>query len=609
MKKSYLMHADKSFRTQDVDISLEKEPIRCASRQKTNSVSYRCNSKPLQARSISVTKDPTLKTVSPIVSNPSIFGLDFEEIHQIFLARCEDLSISIFPDQEKRFFNYCWLHFKDRKFEMSESGIGCKSAKVIGNILKNNPNFAFINLSKNTIKDVGALELFVCLKNCAHIAHIDISSNDITPEGGRVLLKMLETNESLISLNISSHEGLHRNRLCIEGGEALSDLLEKNQILTYLNISGTSLGPDGLSILLKGLEKNVTLQSLNLANNAFGAKAIESLAISMPSTDIKELNLAGNKIGNEGCEYLSKMLSGDYDGFCTVVKLDLSDNEITTKGLSLLLAAMRINTQLNSVILRKNNFFNGLSENFFQFLTDNLYLETLDFSKCNLKCIGLTGVGEGLGRNKSLKTFILASNKIQDRGVDVICYGLCKNQSLNCLDLTSNEIKNKGALSLAKALKSNAVLETLLLKDNSIKDSGGQALVEAARFNKSICKLSLELNPMNFKFITEVKDLTKSNELKKKKRTVPVLRYALERQKTQGKTIESVHTRIGQKKKEKTEIENKVKAQGDRLEQMKAQEREKLEGLKTEFSSIRSQSFSLSAEIENLQSQMQVIFK
>lgn len=608
MKKSYLNQADKSFRNQDIDSSQEISRVMSASRQKRNSVSYKSNPKPLPSRSISVTKDPTSKQINLPVANSAVLGLDFEEIHRIFLARCEDLNISIFPDQEKRFFNYCWLHFKDRKFEMSESGIGSKSAKVIGNILKNNTNYAFINLSKNTIKDSGALELFTCLKNSMHIVHLDISSNEITPEGGKVLLKMLETNESLVSLNISSHEGLHRNRLCTEGGEALSLLLEKNQILTYLNVSGTSLGPDGLALLLRGLESNLILQSLNLANNAIGSKAIESLAVAMPSTDIKDLNLAGNKIGNEGCEFLSKMLSGDYDGFCTVAKLDLSDNEISTKGLALLLAAMRINTQLSSVLLRKNNFFNGLSENFLQFLTDNLSMDTLDLSQCNLRCTSLTGIGEGLSRNKALKSLNLAFNKIQDRGVEVICYGLLKNQSLSLLDLTSNEVKNKGALSFAKALKSNSTLESLLLKDNSIKDTGGQALCESVRFNKNICKMSLELNPMNFKFITEAKDLARANEINKKKKTVPVLVNALERSKNKGKNIEAVFSKIGQKKKEKTEIENKVKVQGEKLDQMKMQEREKLDELKTEYSSIRSLSFALSAEIENLHSQIQVSF-
>ena len=41
---------------------------------------------------------------------------------------------------------------------------------------------------------------------------------------------------------------------------------------------GQRVGLEGLAVLIQGLENNVSLHSLNLAFNSFGAKAIESLA-------------------------------------------------------------------------------------------------------------------------------------------------------------------------------------------------------------------------------------------------------------------------------------------------------------------------------------------
>jgi Ran GTPase-activating protein (RanGAP) involved in mRNA processing and transport len=609
MKKTYLHRADKSFRTQEQSSFDSAVPVSKPLKVARNSISYRSNPKPVPSRSISVTKDPTLTQSPAPAGELSYLGLDFSEIHEIFASRCEDLNIPVFPDQEKRFFNYCCLHFRDRRFEMSESGIGTRSARVIGNILKNNFNFAYVNLSKNTIKDAGVQDLLSCLKNSSHIVHLDISSNDITPDGAKTIFKMLEKNESLFSLDLSSHEGLHRNRICFEGSLSLSRFLANNRILAYLNISGTSLGAEGLAVLIKGLENNVSLHSLNLAFNSIGAKAVESLAVALVSTDIKELNLAGNKLGNEGCEFLSKMLSGDYEGFCTLMKIDISENEITTKGLSQLLASIRINIQLNWVSLKKNNFSSGLSEDFLQLLTDNNYLDFLDFSNCNLKCAGLSGIGEGLSRNKCLRTLVLSCNKLKDRAVEMICFGLSKNKTLKVVDLTSNEIKNKGAALFAQVLKTNTSLEGLLLKDNSIKDSGGQALCEAARFNQNILKISLELNPLNFKFIAEVKDLTKVNISLKKRKIIPILINEIDKNKHQGKNIDGVFARITQKRKEKVEAENKVKVQGDKLEVMKQQEKAKLDELKNEFSTVKSHSFALSAEVENLNNMIYVRFK
>lgn len=569
------------------------------------SYSNRPKSRIEKSRSISVSKDFAF-SARPFQEIRNTLDLTYEELKKIYLAKCSDLNIPNFPDQEKRFFNYCWLHFKDRKFCMSEAGLGSKCAKVIGEILRNNSNFSYIDLSKNSIKDSGAIDLLKSLKKSLFIVHLDISSNDITPEGSKIILEMIENSQSLVSLNIASHEGLHRNRLCAEGGASLSRILSSNQILSYLNVNGTSLGPEGLTLMLKGLEKNLTLQSLSLSSNAFGGKIIEKFCIVLVGTDIKELSLASNKIGNEGCEYLGLMLSGGYEGFCMLTKLNIADNEISTKGLSLLLAALRVNSQLKDCNLKKNNFTKGLSSNFFEVLTDNSSLEILDFSQCKLKCEGLGNIGEGLTKNKTLKKIVLSGNCIKDRGAEMIAFGLNKNGGLTAVDLSSNDIKNQGAMAFAKVLKHNKTLEVLLLRDNSIKDSGGRALCEVVRFNEKILKMSLDLNPMNFQFINEVKVFLKNNENSKLSAQVSIIQSTLDKTHVNGKDIEHVYSMIQQKIREQGDTENKLKNQGERLQAMKELEDAKMEEIKKLRDEIKSQSFALSSEIDMLNTQIHV---
>ncbi|OMJ89285.1 hypothetical protein SteCoe_8582 [Stentor coeruleus] len=593
------INSNRAFKTEVAESPNISRPMSTVPKHKKNSLSYRQSPQINKKRCTSASKDQTSRCQSYDFDQRSILGLSFFEIRQIYSSKCEDLCIPSIPDQEKKFFNYCWLHFKDRYFNLSESGIGPLTAKQIGKILKTNPNFAYLDLSKNSIKDQGTIELLKSLKNSFNVVHLDISSNDITPEGSREIFKILEENESLISLNISSHEGLG-----IEGGESLMKILATNKIISYLNVSGTSLGPEGLNLLLKGLESNVTLSSLNLAGNFFGSKPIEKLAITIVGTDIRELNISNNKIGNEGCEYLSLMLSGNYDGYCTITKLDISDNEITTKGLGSLLASVRINNQLTHLYLRKNSFSKGLSENFFDFLTDNTTLESLDFTNCDIKCECLGNIGEGLGKNKCLKNLVFAGNKIKDRGVEMIGYGLNKNKFLKVLDLSSNEIKNKGAIILAKTLRVNSVLESLLLKDNSIKDSGGQSLCESLRYNQNILRITLDLNPLNYKFISEIKEFLQNNNALKKKSLVPKLQVQVVKTSFDIHNIDNVHQRIQQKVKEKQDAEIRLRNQSEKLEGMKEAEKLKFNELRAEYNEIKSKSYGLSAEIDTILSQI-----
>ena len=99
------------------------------------------------------------RTVTPNTSarnSQIISGLTSDQIKRIYAAKCADLEIPVLGDQEYRFVNFCIQHFGNRKFNMKESGIREITAKVIGDIIQNNDNFAYIDLSKNLLRDDGA---------------------------------------------------------------------------------------------------------------------------------------------------------------------------------------------------------------------------------------------------------------------------------------------------------------------------------------------------------------------------------------------------------------------------------------------------------------------
>ena len=88
------------------------------------------------------------------------------------------------------------------------------------------------------------------------LVHIDISSNDIGSEGTSIFFTAMASHKSVTSINISSPEGLNRNRIGLKGSDALRKLLKKNEILTILNLEGNSLGHEGFLNLVEGLAHN-----------------------------------------------------------------------------------------------------------------------------------------------------------------------------------------------------------------------------------------------------------------------------------------------------------------------------------------------------------------
>ena len=107
--------------------------------------------------------------------------------------------------------------------------------------------------------------------------------------------------------------------------------------------------------LLRGNEHNQGFcRQLNLSQNQITDKGVEQLSAALTHTNCKlsSLNLWRNKITDKGVEYLSAALTHTN---CKINSLNLSDNKITDKGVEYLSAALKHpDCKLNSLILSDN---------------------------------------------------------------------------------------------------------------------------------------------------------------------------------------------------------------------------------------------------------------
>ena len=207
-----------------------------------------------------------------------------------------------------------------------------------------------------------------------------------------------------------------------------------------------------------------------------------------------------------------------------------------------------------------------------------------------------------------LKHLYLNSNTIKDKGAGLVANGLSKNQNLKHLDLSNNKIKDKGGIDLAKAVSVNDSLQVLELKNNSLKDESGQLFSEITRYKHNILKLNLETNPLNFKYLETIKKNLKTNQEHQQKLVVPKLLQILERIQFRDDAMIELNQRILQKEKERAEVENKLKNQGLKLEDIKNIEESKIIEVKNEYASLREISQKLSKEIEDITNQINVVF-
>lgn len=138
---------------------------------------------------------------------------------------------------------------------------------------------------------------------------MDLGSNDIMLEGASLLFRALRTHGSLSVLTIANHDRLHRNRIGLQACEDLREMLMKNKIISSLNIADNRIGNEGLNVIAPALDEDCTLIIFNLQNNDLeGMPVVSGLYNYLRTTrNLIELNLGSNKIGDAALTKLSEV--------------------------------------------------------------------------------------------------------------------------------------------------------------------------------------------------------------------------------------------------------------------------------------------------------------
>lgn len=522
-------------------------------------------------------------------------------IKLLFKAKCEDMDIPNIPDQEARFFALSRISFKDRTFCLSDSNLKEKSALVISQILKTQ-NFAYVDLSRNSLGDKGTKVLMHQLKNCNSIVHLNLSNNEISPEGFIQVLTYLTLHPSLISLDISSYEGLKRNRLSPQGAETLKKLLTTNNTLQILSISNISLS-EGIELLSEGLANNFSLVSLDISKNFIEGKYIENLCKGLVNSQVQKLNLSSNKIGDKGSKFLAFMLSNGYQKYFPLMNLDISENCITGKGAVKVFQALQFNNIIEEFSIHSNNFGSSLPVFISSFFFDNCGLSKINLSNCEINGRSLMNISDGLSKNKRLVSLNLSKNSIGDEGLKYLAPGLGKNKKLNYIDLSFCYIRDEGIDILIKCLRNNSTLNSISLKSNNLKDLSGERFLNLSRFNKHLENINLELNPISQDLLISLKSQLRTNKAHKKAEVIPKILTEIAKIKAPIVKFEHQFSEKKKKLEKKKNLEQRRLATTEMLTEVKIKEKKLTDQMKSELMDLKNQGLAKSVYLEDLKSE------
>lgn len=209
------------------------------------------------------------------------------------------------------------LNFEDNYFNID-------TCCYLNHLLKTNSIILSLNLAGCKIGKSGAKRLKEGIGIAHSLKHLDLSGCELGSGGLKYIVAGVCLSSTLKTLNLSN------NKLKETSAEELITLLSKNDSIKELMLARNSLfSPKFWEVFINGIMQNKRLTKLDLSFNylendcaIFLAKLVDA------STQISNLNIAGNLFKKKGVERIAKSLENNL----TLQILCLQDNPIGANG-------------------------------------------------------------------------------------------------------------------------------------------------------------------------------------------------------------------------------------------------------------------------------------
>eukprot|EP01080_Neovahlkampfia_damariscottae_P010291 gene10291-2708_t len=302
--------------------------------------------------------------------------------------------------------------------------------EAIDELLKENPYELKLN---NLDIDSKRLDYLFQKLEKGTMIKIIFNSMDLSPFEVEKLTNKLQKNKYIEEIGIISNHSEWKYK----GAKGIADLLDKNHNLKILSLSGLNIPKKGYEKIMDSVGKNNRLTALTLTNN-FTMRQHEIAALSQMV------------IQNQNLEYL-----------------DLSDNYLTNKTLSMLFRGIMVNKSVKHLVLSGNNMDESFTDLIY-LIEQNSELHTLVLGRCIsiLTKDQLEAFSKALKTTQSLTHFDLRRSDLKKTFYDHFIPALKLNTSIQTLVLKSSYLDNESMKNLTECLSTNLTLTSLNVSTN-----------------------------------------------------------------------------------------------------------------------------------------------
>ena len=281
------------------------------------------------------------------------------------------------------------------------------------------PFITLLSLSNNNIGDEGAQLLATYLNNHNHnyntdyeydfkkcliyLEYLDVSNNNIGSKGAKAISEALYTHDNIRELDF------HENNIGTEGANYFGKLLIKSKRIYSLDLCNNNINLSKCEDLAIGINKNRSLNFLNIGNNtcvendiAHDAEYEENLNTALINLEkIIRLILESKSITNlfwQECnidDIITQYIANGLKTNNKLTHLFINDNDISNEGAYVIFDALKcaetqMHTHLKSLDLSHNYYIdNDCISSFAELLGENNILQSISMNYTAINNEGL----------------------------------------------------------------------------------------------------------------------------------------------------------------------------------------------------------------------------
>ncbi len=198
-------------------------------------------------------------------------------------------------------------------------------------------------------------------------------------------------------------------------------------------------------------------------------------------------------------------------------------SDLEPKDLGRIIAALRANTNLESIYFYHNQFSPEAWEGLFDTFQGIETLRELIFIENNLS--EAKALAKAITENQALTSFALQEPKISDEGIKDLVLAIENNKSLKEFRLTNMYLSLDNLRMLHDVIQDKLSLKTIILDNAGIDNEGAIIIANALVQNPSLIKVDLPRNNIWHKISDHIKSITDTHKLSPKAEIKPQKLY------------------------------------------------------------------------------------